>query len=311
MSITDIIPDIHGQHEKLLLALKNLGWHRRNAQWFHSDKDRQIVFLGDFIDRGPDNAATIKVVRELVDAGHARAVMGNHELNALHLHLHDPETGHPLRTRSAKNLGQNQSFLEEFPFDDPQTADVLAWFQELPLFIDDADFRAVHAYWDPNAFDVLSTQTKAGRLSLEQIIRIGRKRDPLQDIAKQFTNGPETSLPEGYFFFDKDQNERREVRLKWWQSDAKTYRDIAVSVPDPEQIPDIPLPEELSAAFYPKTDKPLFFGHYWMTGRPQIQAPNVMCLDYSAGTDGPLVSYSFEVGSVKLSLSNIRVHAAS
>ena len=48
MTITDIIPDIHGQAEKLFLALKNLGWQRNGTTWLHPERDRQIVFLGDF-----------------------------------------------------------------------------------------------------------------------------------------------------------------------------------------------------------------------------------------------------------------------
>mgnify|MGYP006166943737 CR=1 FL=1 len=73
MSITDIIPDIHGQAEKLRVALKNLGWRRNGTTWLHHEPDRQIVFLGDFIDRGPENGAVIRIVRELMDAGRAQA----------------------------------------------------------------------------------------------------------------------------------------------------------------------------------------------------------------------------------------------
>lgn len=57
MSITNIIPDIHGQAEKLRLALKNFGWQRNGTTWLHPEQGREIVFLGDFIDRGPENAA--------------------------------------------------------------------------------------------------------------------------------------------------------------------------------------------------------------------------------------------------------------
>ena len=76
MSITDIIPDIHGHADKLRLALQNLGWRRTVTTWRHPEPDRQIVFLGDFIDRGPENAAVIRIVRELMDSGRANAIMG-------------------------------------------------------------------------------------------------------------------------------------------------------------------------------------------------------------------------------------------
>ena len=121
MSITDIIPDIHGQAEKLRLALKNLGWRRNGTTWVHPEPDRQIVFLGDFIDRGPENGAVIRIVRELMDAGRAQAIMGNHELNAIHFHMEDPDTGTPLRPHSQDNLEQHESFLREFPLGDSQS----------------------------------------------------------------------------------------------------------------------------------------------------------------------------------------------
>ncbi|WP_245510599.1 metallophosphoesterase [Antarcticimicrobium sediminis] len=104
MSITDIIPDIHGQAGKLRVALKNLGWQRNGLTWSHPEPDRQIVFLGDFIDRGPENGAVIQIVRELTDAGRAQAIMGNHELNAIHFHTRDPENGLPLRAHQKKNV---------------------------------------------------------------------------------------------------------------------------------------------------------------------------------------------------------------
>ena len=52
MNPFDIIPDTHGQSAKLDAALAGLGWRRSALGWTHPDPDRQIVFLGDFIDRG-------------------------------------------------------------------------------------------------------------------------------------------------------------------------------------------------------------------------------------------------------------------
>ena len=121
MPITDLVPDLHGQAGKLDAALASLGWRRRGAGWTHPEPGRSIVFLGDFIDRGPENRAVIRTVRELMDAGRARAVMGNHELNALHFHTRHPETGEPLRAHSPKNLRQHRSFLAEFPPGAPKT----------------------------------------------------------------------------------------------------------------------------------------------------------------------------------------------
>ncbi|MDU8912470.1 metallophosphoesterase, partial [Aestuariicoccus sp. MJ-SS9] len=140
----DIIPDIHGQAEKLTSRLASLGYCERRGAWRHDDPRRQVVFLGDFIDRGPQNAAVIDVVRRMIDAGTAHAIMGNHELNAIHFHTDDPETGLPLRPHSSKNINQHASFLEEFPIGANATAEAIAWMKSLPLFLELEGFRFVH-----------------------------------------------------------------------------------------------------------------------------------------------------------------------
>ena len=308
MSITDIIPDIHGQAEKLRLALKNLGWRRNGTTWKHPEPDRQIVFLGDFIDRGPENAAVIRIVRELMDAGRAQAIMGNHELNAIHFHTTDPETGAPLRPHDTDNLFQHGSFLKEFPLGASHTKNVLDWMTSLPLFIETDEFRAVHAAWIHSAIDDLRRQTGAGVLSADQLIRAGRKGDTFYDLAEAVAKGPEARLPHPHSFMDKGKKVRHHVRVKWWNGDARTWRQVAMSVPDINQLPDALLPDDLVTAIYPDWDLPVFFGHYWMSGAPELQSANALCLDYSAGTDGPLVTYELIAGDEKLDPSRIIVH---
>ena len=308
MSITDIIPDIHGQAEKLRVALKNLGWWRNGTTWLHSEPDRHIVFLGDFIDRGPENAAVIRIVRELMDAGRAQAIMGNHELNAIHFHTADPETGAPLRPHDTDNLSQHGSFLKEFPLGASHTKDVLDWMTSLPLFIETDEFRAVHAAWIHSAIDDLRRQTGAGVLSADQLIRAGRKGDTFYDLAEAVAKGPEARLPHQHSFEDKGGKVRHHVRVKWWNGDARTWRQVAMSVPDINQLPDAPLPDDLLTTIYPDGDLPVFFGHYWLSGDPELLTANALCLDYSAGTDGPLVTYSHFAGSRDLSVEHVEIH---
>ena len=74
MGITDIIPDIHGQAAKLRASLDTLGWRRGPAGWRHPSPGRRILFLGDFIDRGPDNTAVKRQHRQ--QRPHWRACLG-------------------------------------------------------------------------------------------------------------------------------------------------------------------------------------------------------------------------------------------
>lgn len=308
----DIIPDIHGQSAKLDSALAALGWRRGTAGWTHPDADRRIVFLGDFIDRGPDNRAVIKTVRELVDAGKARAIMGNHELNALHFHMMHPDDGQPLRAHSPKNIQQHQSFLDEFPLGDPQTRDILDWMRSLPLFLEEDGFRAVHACWSDPLIDRLKALTGNGVLREEHLVAASSRNAPgeVYGLVEQITKGPEHQLPAGWRYTDKNGTERDHVRLQWWSATARTWRDIAISVPSVTDLPDEDLPDTVATQTYPTTAQPVFFGHYWLSGDPVIQARNALCLDYSAGKDGPLVSYDLSDPTAALSTDNIRVHAA-
>lgn len=311
MSITDIIPDIHGQAEKLRLALQNLGWRRNGTTWLHPEPDRQIVFLGDFIDRGPENAEVIRIVREMMDAGRAQAIMGNHELNAIHFHTDDPDMGAPLRAHDKDNLEQHGSFLKEFPLGASQTKDVLEWMSGLPLFIETEGFRAVHAAWIQPAIEDLRRQTAAGVLSEDQLIRAGRKGDVLYELAETVAKGPEARLPLPHSFEDKDGKVRHHVRVKWWDGDAENWRQVAMSVPDINQLPDSPIPDDLLTSIYPADAKPVFFGHYWMSGEPELQSQNALCLDYSVGANGPLASYSISYGQRHLDLKFVMLHCES
>ena len=83
----DLIGDIHGHADALQQLLKKLGYSRQKGVYRHPD--RQAIFLGDFIDRGPRIWETLEIVRPMIDSGAALAVMGNHELNLLAFHMLD------------------------------------------------------------------------------------------------------------------------------------------------------------------------------------------------------------------------------
>jgi hypothetical protein len=301
----DIIPDIHRQSEKLRGALWRLGYRERSGAWRPDRSDRRCLFLGDFIDRGPDNAGVLSIVRGMIEAETAVAIMGNHELNAIRYHSLHPRTGEPLRARTRKNTHQHARFLEEFPLDAARTRDAIGSMRSLPLFFETEHFRAVQACWDDGAIEAIAALSPNGVLVEDHFARAADPNDPLHAATEITTKGPELDLPEGHFIRDKEGTERREVRVKWWAAEALHWRGIALSVPDPDALPEGPLPDGLRPSIYPSDARPVFFGHYWLTGPPQLQAPNALCLDYSAGTDGPLVSYRFEEGAGGITLAGI------
>lgn len=301
----DIIPDVHGQADKLKGALRELGYQERNGAWRHSDPARQVVFLGDFIDRGPDNREVIWIVGSMLDAGTALAVMGNHELNAIHFHT---DVDGPLRPHDERNVEQHASFVREFPLGSNEAEEAITWMASLPLYLEFSGFRAVHAYWDEEKIHRLRQLTKDGVLTKKQLIRSANNGNPLFELVEIALKGPELELPNGFFFMDKGGHKRTSTRRKWWDSGADTWQKTAMSVPEPHLLPDETLPGDILRGAYPSDAPPVVFGHYWMEGAPVLQASNALCLDYSAGKDGPLVSYRAEPGSAVLSLGNLRRH---
>ena len=150
----------------------------------------------------------------------------------------------------------------------------------------------------------------APMLSEDQLVRAADSNgtDEILILAEQITKGPEHRLPEGWSFTDKDGTERHHMRQQWWNASAPTWRDIAISEPLVEGLPDADLPATLASQTYPTEARPVFYGQYWLTGAPVLQSANALCLDYSAGKDGPLVSCDLSEPTEPLSQDRIRVH---
>ena len=77
----DVIGDVHGHADELEDLLQLLGYAKKSGVYRHAT--RTAIFLGDWIDRGPQIRQTLEVVRSMVQGKSALAVIGNHELNAM------------------------------------------------------------------------------------------------------------------------------------------------------------------------------------------------------------------------------------
>src|SRR5687768_17396090 len=143
--MTDFIGDIHGFADKLEALLKKLGYTIKNGSYQHPE--RKVVFVGDYIDRGPKIRETLQIVKAMTDSGNAIALMGNHEYNALCFHYPETEGGH-LRKHLIKNVIQHYKTMEQFQNMQSEYEFYLDWFKTLPLFYETDDCCAVHACWD-------------------------------------------------------------------------------------------------------------------------------------------------------------------
>lgn len=288
-----IIGDIHGHSDKLKSLLSKLGYTTIDGVWQHPDCI--AVFVGDYVDRGPGQLETIRIVRAMIDAGKALGVMGNHELNARAWYQEDPLVpGGHLRKRNAKNRHQHAAFLAETEHDVELHKEMADWFLTLPLWLDLPGFRVVHACWNTPLMAYLEPLLNPDRTMSPAMVEASSRKDSLEYIAVEaITKGMEVNLPEGAFFHDKEQIRRTTTRITWWDPTATTHKAAAVvSHSERATIPDTEMPTEKLIGY--DNAKPLFIGHYWCSGTPTLLTSHIACVDYSAGKGGPLVAYEWD-----------------
>ena len=288
----DIIGDIHGYATTLKALLTKLGYRAEDGAYRHPE--RVVIFLGDFIDRGPEIRETLQTVRAMVDGGSALAVMGNHEFNALAYHTPDGQ-GDYLRKHTVEKVEQHRATMEQLGTLYPdEWKGWLEWFSALPLFLDLGHLRAVHAAWDPESVKAFQS---VKRVDKETLRAMADKGSLLGKAKETLLNGVELRLPQGHFFSDKSGFKRKDIRTRWWEPLAgKTYRQAVF--PDSETVPDYPIPTAFTtrAVAYKSDEPPVFFGHYWLSpdAAKVPLAPNVACLDYSVAKGGDLTAYRWD-----------------
>lgn len=74
----DIIGDVHGEYDKLVGLLGELGYETQSGVPRHPD-GRRLVFVGDIVDRGTQVVESLNLVMDAVAAGVAFCVPGNHD----------------------------------------------------------------------------------------------------------------------------------------------------------------------------------------------------------------------------------------
>ncbi len=291
MSSFDVIGDIHGHLAPLENLLISLGYKRHSASWHHPD--RTVLFLGDFIDRGPDQLAVLKTVRAMIDSGNALAVCGNHEWNAIGWGTLGAN-GAPLRVHGAKNRAQHAAFLEAVGEGSEEHREWIRWFKTLPMFLDLGELRLVHACWHRGEIDVLKAVLKSDYTVPDDMLEQMFTRDSaLSHASETVLKGLEAELPDGLTFFDKDGHERRRTRMRWWDQEATTFRSAAlVDSGASGELPESPVPADM--LMLQDAGTPIFFGHYWMVGTPFLVSAKFACLDFSVANDGVLAAYGFD-----------------
>jgi hypothetical protein len=301
----DIIGDVHGCADKLAALLKKLGYAERDGAYRHADQ-RQAVFVGDLIDRGPLQVESVAIPRAMVEHGTAQMVIGNHEFNAVAFATRNSDDTDWCRPHTSKNRGQHDAFITAVGFGSPTHRSILSWFMSLPLWLDLGGVRVVHACWHDESIDHLRTHVGANGGLTDDVVRDGTaKGHPSYDAIETVLKGPEIRM-EGYSYADKDGHKRTKGRAEWWNTEAMSLRDIIRVDPSwtltdgdgqpAAELPATPLTDITgSVPRYPANAPPVLFGHYWFTDNdPRPSTPTTACVDFSAVRGGELVAYRWD-----------------
>ena len=293
----DIIGDIHGHAEELEALLSKLGYRERQGAFRHPE-GRHAIYVGDLIDRGPEQLRAVAIARSMQDAGTATVLMGNHEFNAVGWATSDPSApGTYLRKHeNPAHRRQHEAFLVAVGENSLLHTELVVWMRSLPLWLELEGFRVIHACWHAPSLAVLKPHlTDKACLKEEGWLSVHAKGTAPRDALEIVLKGIETRLPDGHSFLDKDGNTRREARVKWWDVSARTIREAAILEDEVarHQLPDSLLPAESLVDY--DGEKPVFFGHYWLRAKEPILVTETMaCLDYSVAKKGHLLAYRWD-----------------
>ena len=291
----DLIGDIHGHADELRALLAHLGYRPDAAGVPRHPGGRQVIFLGDSVDRGPKIRETLQLVRSMVEGGAALAILGNHEYNALAFWQFHPEGGH-LRPHKPQHILQHIETIKEFRTEElfAEWLGYLEWFMTLPLALELPGLRAVHACWEPRHLAYLRRELPGLRLTRDFLLRASRRGSAEYKATEVTLKGREVRLPHGLSFHDKDGHRRERMRVRWWQNPATaaTYHDYYLE--DLAELRGQPVDAASLDPWHYQDETPVFFGHYWLRGTPQLLQPYAVCLDYSVARGGQLIGYRWD-----------------
>jgi hypothetical protein len=266
----DVVGDVHGEIDALRDLLRHLGYSDSGA---HSG--RRLVFVGDLTDRGPDSPAVVALVSELVYAGRAQCVLGNHDFNLL---LGRKKVGNHWFFGEPEAPDADSRDAPQARADERARAAVVGFFARLPLALERPDCRVVHACWNPAMIELARNEASAVSLFAEFKTRIKEGlrqlgiRDDIEREMEQQNRNPVKVLTSGRerpaaSSFEAGGRVRRLERADWWAG----YRDEPLCV----------------------------FGHYGRVLLPGESAPGELFDDanrYAALAGGCAVCVDYSVG---------------
>lgn len=165
-----IIGDVHGCYKTLLALIAKL-----------PDKNEQICFVGDLIDRGPSSR---EVVQYVIDNGHL-CVLGNHE----DMMINDDMFGNWMYNGGRATL-KSYGMIDNMLYKSEDFNKHVEWMKKLPLDL---------LFANDNGLDLLVTHSSASRamhldsdFEFKKIVTWGRDKNPtpIPDVFNVFGHTP-------------------------------------------------------------------------------------------------------------------------
>ncbi len=300
----DIIGDVHGYASLLKKLLIEMGYSKTENGYSHPS--RKAIFVGDFVNRGPEIRKTIRIVRKMVENENALAILGNHEINAITYYLKN-KNGLPVINSSQKNFLSLYKTINQFPVErNEEWKSHQKWMRELPLFLDLGNIRIVHACWSDQAVESIKKAELEG-MSRKNIFRKVYNK-PKSEIGKSvttLTKGIDFKMPADIKIVNNKGVSARSFRMRWWEHpEGKTFEGI--SFESKFRLPQYEIPQQLVPELipYPENGPIVFFGHYCRFNGPFIVKPNICCVDSCVTGSGKLTAYRWN-GEKELSEENL------
>ncbi len=127
--------DLHGGYDQLQALLGIIATE-------YPDIDRQLIFLGDYVDRGPKTRELLDLLMSL-DDGYNIFLLGNHDDMALGCSPNYTQNGRDNGYRNWMGNGGDKT-LDSYP-GRKMSADHLNWLRKHPYYAKDAKRTYVHA----------------------------------------------------------------------------------------------------------------------------------------------------------------------
>ncbi|HNQ37147.1 MAG: metallophosphoesterase [Prolixibacteraceae bacterium] len=289
----DIIGDVHGHATLLKNLLLSMGYVKSRSGYFHPE--RKAVFVGDFVNRGPEIRQSVELIRKMTEGGHALAVLGNHEINALLYHL-KREKKASLLDKMGKRYQSVEETILQFKNFQEEWKSHRKWLRTLPLFLELDGLRVVHACWTTRNIQVLKEELAPGKLPKE-VLRdlVLEPRSSLSQAILQTSRGIHLIMPADLRLYDNHRRHHHLFRVRWWKEPhGLTFQQL--SFESKFRLPDYTIPGELlpETEPYAPDAPPVFFGHYCRGNGPFIIRKNICCVDACVTGKKRLAAYRWD-----------------